>query len=86
MAIEIPSDPQQGIIKPVHINTDEAPWTVTVAENDAASYSVYVKSACHTLPSRNDARSSFPPHRPQRRPTTSPSPVVSERSAISTER
>lgn len=44
MAIEIPSDPQQGIIKPVHINTDETPWTFSVAENDTASFSIYVKS------------------------------------------
>lgn len=44
MTIEIPSDPQQGIIKPVHINTDETPWTFSVSANDAASFSIYVKS------------------------------------------
>lgn len=46
MAIEIPSDPQAGILKPVHITTEETPWTVSVAENphDAASFSIYVKS------------------------------------------
>lgn len=44
MTIEIPSDPQQGILKPVHINTEGAPWTISIAENDAASFSIYVKS------------------------------------------
>lgn len=44
MTIEIPSDPQHGIIKPVHINTDETPWSFNVSENDAASVSIYVKS------------------------------------------
>jgi len=44
MAIEIPPDPQHGILKSVHINTDEVPWSVSVAENDSASFSIYVKS------------------------------------------
>lgn len=44
MAIEIPPDPHHGIPKPVHINTDEVPWSVNVAENDSASFSIYVKS------------------------------------------
>jgi hypothetical protein len=86
MAIEIPSDPQHGILKPVHINTDEVPWSVSVAENDSASFSIYVKSTFDdirftrlTLSTCCSSRF-LRPVQPRR--TISPSPARSKRSAI----
>ncbi|KAF9516583.1 hypothetical protein BS47DRAFT_1340705 [Hydnum rufescens UP504] len=50
MTIDLPADPApQPVPNPVRINTDDGPWTVSVAENphDHASFSIYVKSASY---------------------------------------